>query len=88
MEVKVCVEEVKAVQKQLQFDGMFYVEGVRKGRGVAFMWREKQTARLISFSKMYIDIYPNPEPAGVVSYWILWAPGEATSVENLKDLRP
>ena len=56
MEVKVNREKVEPVKKQLKFEGLFYVEGVRKGRGVAFMWKGKQSVKLISFSENFIDM--------------------------------
>ena len=56
MEVKVNRVRIDAIKNQIQFEGLFLVEGVRRGGGVAFMWKEKHSAKLISFSKNYIDL--------------------------------
>ena len=40
MEVKVNRVRIDAITNQLQFEGLFFVEGVRRGGGVAFMWKE------------------------------------------------
>ena len=56
MEVKVNRVRIDAIKNQIQFEGLFLVEGVSRGGGVAFMWKEKHSAKLISFSKNYIDL--------------------------------
>ena len=56
MEVKVNRVRIDAIKNQIQFEGLFFVEGVCRGGGVAFMWKEKHSAMLIIFSKNSIDL--------------------------------
>ncbi|XP_019173810.1 PREDICTED: uncharacterized protein LOC109169382 [Ipomoea nil] len=56
METKVCRIHAERIRVDLGFDGLFYVDSVRLKGGLALLWRKNNTARLISYSKNYIDI--------------------------------
>lgn len=56
MEVKIDRERVEVVQKQLKYNGLCFYPGENNGGGVALLWRDKNTARLISIFLNFIDI--------------------------------
>ena len=56
MQVKIGRSKVERVKHQLQYEGLFVVEGINSGGGLALLWKEKDSARLISFSKIFIDV--------------------------------
>ena len=56
MEVEINREKVEKVQRRLRFDGLFFVEGVNVGGGLALIWKEQSLVRLISYAKNYIDV--------------------------------
>ncbi|XP_019168526.1 PREDICTED: uncharacterized protein LOC109164444 [Ipomoea nil] len=56
METKVGREHDESIRVNLGFDGLFYVDLVRLGGGMALLWRKNNTANLLSFPKNHIDI--------------------------------
>ncbi|XP_019158575.1 PREDICTED: uncharacterized protein LOC109155346 [Ipomoea nil] len=56
METKVGKDNAERLRVKLGFEGLFYVNPVRMGGGLALLWRKNNTARLISYSKNYIDL--------------------------------
>ena len=47
------------MKNKIQFDGLFMVDSVRRGGGLALMWKEKDWVSLISFSRNHIDVRVN-----------------------------
>lgn len=56
METKVRRDHAERLKCKLHYDGLFYVDGGGIGGGLALFWRERNSARLLSFSKQHIDI--------------------------------
>ncbi|XP_019150538.1 PREDICTED: uncharacterized protein LOC109147330 [Ipomoea nil] len=56
METKVGRIHVERIRVKLGFDGLFYVDHVGLSGGLALLWRKNNTARLISYSRNYIDV--------------------------------
>lgn len=56
METKVRRDHADRVKRKLNFDGIFYVDGGGTGGGLALLWKERNSARLLSYSKHHIDI--------------------------------
>ena len=59
MEVKVGRSHVERVKEKIKFEGLFTVDSVRGGGGLALLWKEKDWISLISFSKNHIDVKVN-----------------------------
>ena len=59
MEVKVGRNQVERVKNKIQFDGLFMVDSVRGGGGLALMWKEKDWVSLMSFSRNHVDVRVN-----------------------------
>ncbi|XP_019184779.1 PREDICTED: uncharacterized protein LOC109179736 [Ipomoea nil] len=59
METKVKRIHAERIRVSLVFDGLFNVDLTRLGGGLALLWRKNDTARLLSYSKNYIDIEVN-----------------------------
>ena len=47
MEVKVQRGRVERVQILLKYEGLFFVEGVNSGGGIALLWKEKHMVMLV-----------------------------------------
>lgn len=56
METKVRRHHAERVRVKLGFDGLFYVEGVGTAGRLALLWKDRNTVRLLSFSKNHIDV--------------------------------
>lgn len=56
METKVRREHADRLKARLQYDGLFYVDGGGLGGGLALFWRERNSVRLLSYSKNHIDV--------------------------------
>ncbi|XP_031107562.1 uncharacterized protein LOC116012214 [Ipomoea triloba] len=56
METKVRRDHAERLKNKLNFEGLFYVDGGGVGGGLALFWRDKDVAKLISYSKNHIDI--------------------------------
>ena len=59
MEVKVERSHVERVMEKIKFEGLFTVDSVRGGGGLALLWKEKDWISLISFSRNHIDVKVN-----------------------------
>ncbi|XP_019199061.1 PREDICTED: uncharacterized protein LOC109192809 [Ipomoea nil] len=55
METKTCVNLVEQVRVKLGFEGVFYVDRVGLGGGLALFWRDSDVATLLSYSINHID---------------------------------
>ena len=47
---------MKRIKYRLNFEGIFFVEGANRGGGIALLWKKNGMARLLGFSKNYIDV--------------------------------
>ncbi|XP_019160111.1 PREDICTED: uncharacterized protein LOC109156731 [Ipomoea nil] len=56
METKVARIHAERLRIRLGFEGVFYVGPVGLSGGLALLWRKNCTARLLSFSKNYVDV--------------------------------
>lgn len=53
MEVESSREKVEKVRTTIGFEGLFFVKGESNGAGLAFLWKERNTTRLIGYSKEF-----------------------------------
>ncbi|XP_019168831.1 PREDICTED: uncharacterized protein LOC109164736 [Ipomoea nil] len=56
METKVDRSHAERLRVKIGFEGLFYVDPVRGGGGLALLWKKNNTARLLSYSKNYVDV--------------------------------
>ncbi|XP_019166667.1 PREDICTED: uncharacterized protein LOC109162418 [Ipomoea nil] len=56
METKVDRSHAERLRVKIGFEGLFYVDLVRGGGGLALLWKKNNTARLLSYSKNYVDV--------------------------------
>ena len=56
MEVKVGKAHIERIKNKLQFEGMFSIESVRGGGGLAFLWKEEEWVKLVSYSMNHVDV--------------------------------
>ncbi|XP_019198916.1 PREDICTED: uncharacterized protein LOC109192676 [Ipomoea nil] len=54
--MKVGRVHAERIRVQLGFEGLFYVDSSDLSGGIALLWRENNTARLLSYSKNYVDV--------------------------------
>lgn len=56
MEVKVLREKLEHVREKINFQGLCFVPGINNGGGLAFLWRNRDTVNLNSYSANFIDV--------------------------------
>ena len=56
MEVKVGKAYIERIKNKLQFEGMFSIESVRRGGGLALLWKEEEWVKLVSYSTNHVDV--------------------------------
>ncbi|XP_019189974.1 PREDICTED: uncharacterized protein LOC109184427 [Ipomoea nil] len=56
METKVSRDHVERLRIKLGFDGLFCINSSGLSGGLALLWRANNTARLMSYSKNYVDV--------------------------------
>ncbi|XP_019158174.1 PREDICTED: uncharacterized protein LOC109154890 [Ipomoea nil] len=56
METKVDQSHAERLRVKIGFEGLFYVDPDRRGGGLALLWKKNNTARLLSYSKNYVDV--------------------------------
>ncbi|XP_019153870.1 PREDICTED: uncharacterized protein LOC109150416 [Ipomoea nil] len=56
METKVDRSHAERLQIKIGFEGLFYVDPDRRGGGLALLWKKNNTARLLSYTKNYVDV--------------------------------
>ncbi|XP_019199918.1 PREDICTED: uncharacterized protein LOC109193531 [Ipomoea nil] len=56
METKVDRSHAERLRIKIGFEGLFYVDQDRRGGGLALLWKKNNTARLLSYSKNYVDV--------------------------------
>ncbi|XP_019181382.1 PREDICTED: uncharacterized protein LOC109176404 [Ipomoea nil] len=49
-------DHAERLRVRIGFEGLFYVDSVRNGRGLALLWRRNNTATLLGYSKNHVDI--------------------------------
>ncbi|XP_019179715.1 PREDICTED: uncharacterized protein LOC109174928 [Ipomoea nil] len=64
METKVGRDHAERICVKIGFEGLFYVDNSGLSGGLALFWRKNNTARLLSYSKNYVDVERggNPHP--------------------------
>ncbi|XP_019162216.1 PREDICTED: uncharacterized protein LOC109158777 [Ipomoea nil] len=60
-------DHAERLRVRIGFEGLFYVDSVRNGGGLALLWRRNNTATLLGYSKNHVDIEhekrgTNPHP--------------------------
>ena len=56
IETLVNDEKIEQLRIQLGFDGMFVVNRVGRGGGLALLWKQPMTCNLLSFQNNFIDV--------------------------------
>ncbi|VFQ84297.1 unnamed protein product [Cuscuta campestris] len=56
METKCARSKAEELRLKLGFEGLFYVDSVGLSGGLALLWKEKNSANLISYSRFHVDI--------------------------------
>ena len=90
MEVKVQRGRVERVQILLKYEGLFFVEGVNSGGGIALLWKEKHMVMLVGYLKKFIDNGVGRKFPSAETHRLLWASKavEQTSVlESSEELK-
>ncbi|XP_019197153.1 PREDICTED: uncharacterized protein LOC109191020 [Ipomoea nil] len=49
-------DHAERLRVRIGFEGLFYVDSVRNGGGLALLWRRNNTATLLGYSKNHVDI--------------------------------
>ncbi|XP_019155096.1 PREDICTED: uncharacterized protein LOC109151960 [Ipomoea nil] len=56
METKVGRSHAERLRVKLGYEGLFYVDNTGLSGGLALLWRKNNMARLLSYSKNYVDV--------------------------------
>ncbi|XP_019178278.1 PREDICTED: uncharacterized protein LOC109173495 [Ipomoea nil] len=56
METMVKRDHAERLRVRIGFEGLFYVDNVRNGGGLALLWKKNNTATLLGYSKNHVDI--------------------------------
>ncbi|XP_019184584.1 PREDICTED: uncharacterized protein LOC109179530 [Ipomoea nil] len=56
METKVARDHAERLRVTMGFEGLFYVDNDGLSGGLALLWKKNSTARLLSYSKNYVDV--------------------------------
>ena len=56
MEVKTNMEKMEGIKRRLLYERIFFVKGINQGGGIALLWKERKTTKLLGFSRNHIDV--------------------------------
>ena len=47
---------MEGIKSRLPYEGIFFVKGINRGGGIALLWKEIGTTKLLGFSRNHIDV--------------------------------
>ena len=47
--------KMEKIKYRLRYEGIFYVEGRNRGGGITLLWKERESVRLLGFSRNHVD---------------------------------